>query len=157
MTSQPVEPVKRAITSHLIELRKKLIWVFIAMALGTAISFVFKEYIYGFLVQPLATIMPEGRLITTGLTEGFFTYLKVSFFAGIFITFPILLSQIWTFIAPGLYKEEKKSVLTFFDCHTNFIFFCWWRDGLLRRYPDGLGIFLELPKHWCRDSICQLN
>jgi len=113
MINQPTDPAKQPITGHLIDLRKKLMWVFIAMAVGTAVSFVFKEHIYGFLVQPLAAIMPEGRLITTGLTEGFFTYLKVSFFAGIFITFPILLSQIWTFIAPGLYKEERKAFLPF--------------------------------------------
>lgn len=117
MTNPPVDidenTHKSPITGHLMELRKRLIWVFIAMALGTAISYVFKENIYGFLVQPLADAMQGGRLITTGLTEGFFTYLKVSFFAGIFITFPVLLSQLWMFLAPGLYKAEKKAFLPF--------------------------------------------
>lgn len=101
------------IMGHLIELRKRLIWVFLAMAVGTAVSYIFKENIYGFLVQPLADVMDGGRLITTGLTEGFFTYLKVSFFAGIFITFPVLLSQLWMFLAPGLYKSERKAFLPF--------------------------------------------
>lgn len=113
MTNPPLEADKTPIMGHLVELRKRLIWVFLAMAVGTAISYIFKENIYGFLVQPLANIMDGGRLITTGLAEGFFTYLKVSFFSGIFITFPILLAQIWLFIAPGLYKQEKNAFLPF--------------------------------------------
>lgn len=107
---------KQPFTSHLIELRKRLMWVFVVMALGTGLCFLFVESIYGFLVQPLAGAMEEGgtnRLIYTGLTEAFFTYLKVAFFAGIFLTFPILLAQIWAFIAPGLYKNEKRAFLPF--------------------------------------------
>jgi sec-independent protein translocase protein TatC len=53
------------------------------------------------------------RLIYTGLTEAFFTYMKVAFFAGIFLTFPVLLTQLWMFIAPGLYKKEKRAFLPF--------------------------------------------
>ncbi|MEM9469184.1 MAG: twin-arginine translocase subunit TatC [Pseudomonadota bacterium] len=107
---------KAPVTSHLMELRKRLLRVFIAMGIGTAIAFLFAENIYGFLVTPLADAMGEGstnRLIYTGLTEAFFTYLKVAFFTGVFLTFPILLSQIWFFIAPGLYKKEKGAFLPF--------------------------------------------
>lgn len=108
--------VKQPITSHLIELRKRLMWIFVAMGVGTAICFIFVEDIYSFLVEPLAQAMSNGgtqRLIYTGLTEGFFTYLKVAFFSGAFLTFPVLLSQVWMFIAPGLYKDEKKAFLPF--------------------------------------------
>jgi len=104
------------ITQHLIELRKRLLIVFLAMMSGTAVCYAFVDYIYGFLVHPLTVSMGEGdsqRLIYTGLTEAFFTYVKVSFFAGIFITFPILLMQIWRFIAPGLYDNEKRAFLPF--------------------------------------------
>jgi sec-independent protein translocase protein TatC len=107
---------KQPITGHLIELRKRLIWVFLTMAMGTGICFLFVENIYGFLVEPLSNAMGEGstqRLIYTGLTEAFFTYLKVAFFAGVFLTFPVLLAQIWMFIAPGLYKNEKNTFLPF--------------------------------------------
>lgn len=111
---------KQPINSHLIELRKRLLWAFISMAFGTIICFVFVEHIYGFLVSPLSDAMSSemgsestNRLIYTGLTEAFFTYLKVSFFAGAFLTFPILLAQIWLFIAPGLYKNEKTAFLPF--------------------------------------------
>lgn len=110
--SKAVQPFNE----HLIELRQRLLWVFGAMIVGTAVCFAFVEPIYSFLVQPLANAMEASdsqRLIYTGLTEAFFTYLKVAFFAGIFLTFPILLLQIWGFIAPGLYDTEKKAFLPF--------------------------------------------
>ena len=107
----------KPIVGHLIELRKRLLWVVAAMIVGTAACFGFVEPIYNFLVQPLAEAMAaqggSQRLIYTGLTEAFFTYLKVAFFAGVFLTFPILLLQIWLFIAPGLYKNEKNAFLPF--------------------------------------------
>ncbi|MCB9964191.1 MAG: twin-arginine translocase subunit TatC [Rhodospirillales bacterium] len=115
MTSTSTDQTQPLI-AHLIELRKRLLWVFVAMGLGTLLCYFFVEPIYGFLVQPLANAMNEHssqRLIYTGLTEAFFTYLKVSFFAGIFLTAPILLTQIWLFIAPGLYKNEKQAFLPF--------------------------------------------
>ena len=108
MTEEKEQPL----TDHLIELRRRLIWVFAAMALGTSVSFLFAENIFSFLVKPLEEAGGQ-RLIYTGMTEAFFTYLKVSFFAGIFVTFPILLYQIWAFIAPGLYKNEKGAFLPF--------------------------------------------
>ena len=109
-------PSATPLTSHLIELRQRLVWVIGAMIIGTALSFAFVEQIYGFLVEPLADAMGRGdsqRLIYTGLTEAFFTYVKVAFFAGIFLTFPILLLQVWGFIAPGLYGNERKAFLPF--------------------------------------------
>lgn len=116
---------KQPLIEHLVELRKRLLLSFLAMVIGTVICFVFVEDIYGFLVRPLAQSMgPEstGRLIYTNLTEAFFTYVKVSFFAGIFLTFPILASQIWLFIAPGLYIKEKKAFLPYLIA-TPFLFF----------------------------------
>lgn len=104
------------LADHLAELRKRLLWSFAVMLAGMALCFVFVEDIYGFLVRPLAHAMgPEGtnRLIYTGLTEAFFTYMKVSFFAGVFLTFPLLAIQLWRFAAPGLYKKEKNAFLPF--------------------------------------------
>lgn len=99
-------------TGHIAELRRRLMWAFAAMALGTIVCWYLKEPIYGFLIAPLAEAGSQ-RLIYTGLTEAFFTYLKISFFAGIFLTFPILLAQIWLFVAPGLYKNEKGAFLPY--------------------------------------------
>lgn len=106
----------RPLMEHLVELRRRLLWSFVAMAAGTLICYLNVEKIYGFLVAPLAHAMgPDStnRLIYTGLTEAFFTYLKVAFFAGIFLTFPILAVQIWKFIAPGLYKNERRAFLPY--------------------------------------------
>ena len=110
------EHAPKSFTEHLTELRKRLLWAFLFMALGTGLAFVFVEQIYGFLVEPLASAMgphDSQRLIYTGLTEAFFTFVKVAFFAGIFISFPFLLAQIWMFIAPGLYQNERRAFLPF--------------------------------------------
>lgn len=104
------EQAMQALTVHITELRKRIMWCFLAMVIGTAGCYLFKEHIYAFLVQPLAHAMGEGgtnRMIFTNLPEMFFTYLRISFFAGCFITFPFILWQVWIFVAPGLYKNEK--------------------------------------------------
>jgi len=106
----------QSLTDHLVELRKRLILSFLAIGLSMAISYVFVEDIYGFLVAPLAEAMGDNgsqRLIYTHLAEAFFTYLKIAFFAGLFISAPIIIAQLWMFIAPGLYKNEKKAFLPF--------------------------------------------
>lgn len=110
------QPLKMPFLEHIIELRIRLIRVMVAMIAGMAVSYVYVDDLYSFLVQPLADSMKDtdtNRLIYTGLTEAFFTYLKVSFFVGVFITFPVLLIQIWMFVAPGLYENERKAFLPF--------------------------------------------
>jgi sec-independent protein translocase protein TatC len=116
MSAEDVSDEPKTLSNHLIELRRRLMWTIGAMLVGTAVCFVFVEQIYGFLVRPLSDAMGEGdsqRLIYTGLTEAFFTYFKVAFFSGIFVMFPVLLLQVWGFIAPGLYRNEKKAFLPF--------------------------------------------
>lgn len=101
---------------HLLELRNRLMYSVIALAAGFIVCYAFSAHIFAFLVHPLAVVY-EGqtgrRMIYTGLTEAFFTYLKVAFFAGAFITFPFIASQLWMFIAPGLYRHEKQAFLPF--------------------------------------------
>ena len=80
------------------------------------ICYFFAEQIYAFLVRPLADIyagQTGRRMIYTGLTEAFFTYVKVAFWAGTFLTFPFVAAQLWLFIAPGLYRNEKQAFLPF--------------------------------------------
>lgn len=103
---------------HLIELRRRLVWSVFAIILLFFVCYNFAEGIYGFLVQPLADAMhrhgdEHGRLIYTALHEAFFTYVKVAFFAALFLAFPFVAGQLWLFIAPGLYKHEKKAFLPF--------------------------------------------
>lgn len=96
-------------TSHLEELRKRLITCFIAVGVGFAASYGFKEKLFQILTQPLITVMKQGEtLIYTGLPEAFFTFLKVSFLAGLMLASPVIIYQFWMFIAPGLYDREKK-------------------------------------------------
>ena len=102
---------------HLGELRTRLIKSFIFFIVAFIISYIYSEKIYSFLVQPYSSAIIENnldrRLIFTALHEAFLTYLKVAFFASIFITSPIFLTQIWKFIAPGLYKNEKQALLPY--------------------------------------------
>jgi sec-independent protein translocase protein TatC len=121
MTSETIpsaEPsgAPRPLMEHLIELRARLLWSFAAMIGGTLVCFMFASNIYGFLVRPLADAMgPESihSLIYTGLTEAFVTYIKVAFFAGVFLTCPILVTQVWKFVAPGLYRQERRAFYPF--------------------------------------------
>ncbi len=100
---------------HLIELRNRLVYSVATLLIAFVVCYYFAQHIFQFLVQPLADIYhgEDHRLIYTGLTETFFTYVKVSFWAAAFVSFPMIASQIWMFIAPGLYKSEKRAFLPF--------------------------------------------
>ena len=104
-------------TSHFVELRSRLIKSIIFIFIVFVISYTFAEHIYSFLVNPYAEAVKDDttqrRLIFTALHETFITYLKVAFFAAIFLGSPVLLIQIYKFIAPGLYKNEKKALLPY--------------------------------------------
>ncbi len=102
---------------HLTELRSRLIKSFIFFIFIFLICWFFSVDIYRFLVQPYSDALLSNelnrRLIFTALHEAFLTYLKVAFFAALFISSPIFLTQIWKFIAPGLYKNEKQALLPY--------------------------------------------
>ena len=104
-------------TSHFIELRSRLLNSLIFIFVIFVISYVFAEHLYNFLVEPYSkAVRDEGgqrRLIFTALHETFITYIKVAFFSAIFIGSPVLLIQIYKFIAPGLYKNEKQALLPY--------------------------------------------
>jgi len=103
--------------SHLTELRKRLIYSLLFIFIIFVIGYIFAENIYNFLVEPYAKAVKDDqvdrRLIFTALHETFITYLKVAFFAAIFLGSPIILVQLWKFVAPGLYKNEKKTLLPY--------------------------------------------
>ena len=103
--------------NHLAELRSRLVKSVIYLFIFFVICYFFAENIYSFLVEPYAEAVKDDeinrRLIFTALQETFITYLKVSFFAAMFISSPIILTQIWKFIAPGLYKNEKRALLPY--------------------------------------------
>ena len=103
--------------SHFVELRSRLLKSIIFILCIFIISYIFAEQIYNFLVEPYANAVKDDqntrRLIFTALHETFITYLKVAFFAAIFFGSPVLLIQIYKFIAPGLYQNEKKAILPY--------------------------------------------
>jgi len=105
---------KLSFTDHLEELRKRLIICLIAVGIGFSIAYSFAEKIFQFLAAPLSKQLPGGStFIFTGLTDAFFTYIKLSFFAGIFFATPVILHQFWRFVAPGLYENEKRYTAPF--------------------------------------------
>ncbi|KPJ76951.1 MAG: preprotein translocase subunit TatC [Deltaproteobacteria bacterium SG8_13] len=103
---------KLPFTAHLEELRKRLIVCFVAIGIGFVASYGFKEYLFSILVHPLRQVMKNGEtLIYTGLPEAFFTYLKVSLLSGLMLATPVLLYQFWMFVAPGLYRKERRILI----------------------------------------------
>jgi sec-independent protein translocase protein TatC len=111
---ESTEDKKMSLTEHLIELRKRLIRSAIALAVGFFVCYYYKEWIFDIITRPLTQVLPKNSyLIYTGLTEAFFVYMKLAFFASLIITCPFILYQIWKFIAPGLLPREKKYVVPF--------------------------------------------
>jgi sec-independent protein translocase protein TatC len=107
---------KMPLMEHLIELRRRLIWSLVAFVICFVVCFFFANDIFDFLTRPLAAVWEgqEGRhLIYTALQEKFFANVKVAMFGGLVIAFPIIASQVWGFVAPGLYKNEKTAFLPF--------------------------------------------
>lgn len=117
MANDDLDDSKMPLLDHLVELRRRLVYSVLTIVVLFGICYYFSGHIYAFLVKPLADITAEmggeRRMIYTALQEAFLTYVKVAFFAAAFLGFPVIASQIWLFVAPGLYKSEKKAFLPF--------------------------------------------
>ena len=107
-----IDDSRAPLLDHLIELRRRLLWCVAALAGGFVLCLYFARQIFAFLVQPLLTA-GQGRLIYTHVFEAFFAEIKVAFFAGLMLAFPVIANQIWQFVAPGLYRREKRAFLPF--------------------------------------------
>jgi len=108
--------MQKPFLDHLIELRLRLIYALLALALGVIVCYPFSPHIFKFLCEPLWQAMGEEtgrRLIYTGLTEAFLTYLKLAFFGGFILASPFIFWQMWLFVGPGLYDYEKKLICPF--------------------------------------------
>ncbi len=110
---------------HFLELRQRIIFSLIFFLIAFCICYFFSEKIYQFLLQPFAEISSDNqnrRLIYTSPAEAFITYLKLSFSSALFFSFPIFAAEIYLFLAPALYKNEKKNVLiSFFSTYFLFL------------------------------------
>ena len=106
---------KLPLTAHLQELRKRLIFSIIAIGVGFVLCYAFADHIFNILAAPLTNeLMPKGgSLIFTSVAEAFFAYMKVALIAGIIVTSPFVVYQVWAFVAPGLYQKEKRYAVPF--------------------------------------------
>lgn len=114
MTDETVEidQSKAPLLDHLIELRRRLLYSVLALAVCFGICFYFARPIFGFLARPLLQA-GQGTLIYTQIFEAFFVQVKVGFFAALMLAFPIIAMQLWQFVAPGLYRRERRALLPF--------------------------------------------
>jgi sec-independent protein translocase protein TatC len=114
MTEEPneIDDSRAPLMDHIIELRKRLIWSFAALGLCFVICLYFARPILAFLVHPLQAA-GQKRIVYTEVVGGFLVEVKVALFAGMMLSFPIIANQLWQFIAPGLYRKEKRALLPF--------------------------------------------
>lgn len=112
-----------AVTVHLREFRSRLIVCILASCAGFAVAYYFSEGLYKFLARPLLQALPPGKdfMVFTGIVEPFFIYFKVGMLGGIVIASPVILYEIWGFVVPALYREEKFWLL--FIVLSSFILF----------------------------------
>jgi sec-independent protein translocase protein TatC len=125
------------------ELRKRLVISAISIGVGFAISYGFKEKLFQILLRPLISVMKTGdKLIFTGLPEAFFTYLKVAFLSGLLLSTPVILYQFWMFVAPGLYRKEKRLMFPIVIL-SSFFFLGGALFGYFIVFPFGFKFFLS--------------
>ncbi|MFW2830661.1 twin-arginine translocase subunit TatC [Sphingomonas sp. ID0503] len=110
-----IDDTRAPLLDHLIELRRRLLWSIAALFLCFGICFYFADRIFAILVHPLAEAFGpgQGKLVYTKLYEAFFVNVKVALFAAFFLAFPVIATQVWAFVAPGLYAKEKRAFLPF--------------------------------------------
>jgi sec-independent protein translocase protein TatC len=151
MSSEDIENKEEALeadkeamsfTEHLEELRKRLFRAVIAAFVGFLACYGFKEYLFDMLMRPLLEVLPpDSTMIYTSLPEAFFTYLKVSFVAGIFLASPYIFYQIWRFVGPGLYDTEKKFIIPI-AIFSGFFFILGGLFAYFIVFPLGFNFFL---------------
>jgi sec-independent protein translocase protein TatC len=107
-----IDETKQPLLEHLIELRRRLLWCLATLVVTFFVCFAFAKDIFAILVQPLLKA-GQGKLIYTDIFEAFFVQVKVALFAALMLSFPVLATQLWRFVAPGMYVKEKKAFLPF--------------------------------------------
>ncbi len=118
----PEDDIHLTLREHLTELRKRLKWAVLFLGLGFLGAYHWSVPIFHFLMQPVLAALPEGEkaLHFSSSVEPFFIYLKVALYAGLFIAAPAILWQVWAFIAPGLYRKERRAIVPFVAAATLF-------------------------------------
>ncbi len=149
------EPDKMPLTQHLEELRTRLLICAVSVGLAFIVCYVFSAKLFELLMKPWIAAMPEGqsaKLIYTAPHEAFFTYMKVAFIAGVIISVPVILWQIWLFIAPGLYQNEKRYMMPviFFS---GFCFLAGALFGYFVVFPAGFKFFASFASEYIQPMM----
>jgi len=110
--SDDLDASRAPLLDHLLELRRRLLYCIAAIAIAFFVCWYFAEDIFAFLVQPLLAV-GQKTVIYTEIFEAFFVQVKVAFFSAMMISFPVIANQLWQFVAPGLYRKEKRALLPF--------------------------------------------
>ena len=136
---------------HLEELRKRLVYSVIAVAVGTGVCWGYRERIYAVMQKPIMDALhthhlPE-KLVYTNPTDPFNLYLKIALLAGLFLTSPFVLYQVWMFISPGLYRNEKRYVVPFM-LSTISLFARGGYFGYTVAYPRAMNFFVDFSKQF---------
>jgi len=121
MTDEHIEDSRAPLIEHLIELRQRLVYALITLGVFSALCFVFRFQMWDFLSGPLLRADPEAIVQSLSPQETFFTFMNLSIWGGFFFGFPIIIWQVWLFVAPGLYKNEQSAFLPFLIA-TPFLF-----------------------------------
>ncbi len=106
-------PTEQSLVDHLTELRIRLIRVAYIIIIGSVLGWIYSEQLFWIIRQPIAPYLPETGLVYTGITDKFVAYLKIAVMGGVMVTCPFWLYQVWAFIAPGLYRNERKYAVSF--------------------------------------------
>jgi len=150
-----IEASKAPLLDHLIELRRRLIYSVVAFFAAFVFCFFKAQPIYAFLTQPLARALPAGpghHLIATGLAETFFTYAKLGAFGGVCLAFPIIAAQVWLFVAPGLYRNERRAFLPFLLA-TPFMFILGFCFVFYVMLPNAIRFFVSFDTQGTAQSL----
>jgi len=118
----PEDDIHLTLRDHLIELRKRLKWALLWLGIGFCVAYYWSQQLFHFMMLPVFKALPEGEkaLHFSSSVEPFMIYLKVSLYGGLFVASPFILWQLWAFIAPGLYRKEKRAILPFVVTATLF-------------------------------------
>ena len=118
----PEDDVQLSLRDHLLELRQRLKWAVIWLGVGFCASYYWSQQIFHFMMRPVLAALPEGEksLHFSSSIEPFMIYLKVGLYSGLFVASPMIFWQIWRFVAPGLYRKERKTIMPFVAAATLF-------------------------------------
>lgn len=151
-----IERTRAPLIDHLVELRRRLSYAAIGVVIAFLGCWYVAEDIFAFLVEPLRTVLTEEghdtSLIYTHLLEAFFTELKIAFWGAFFVAFPLIATQFWMFVAPGLYKHEKKAVLPFLF-FTPVLFFSGGAMVYYFIFPQAFNFFISFQAPGTEDEL----